>query len=302
MFEKDIAIECLTRVNDNGKVFLDSHYITFLVYSRARATDTLPESGKERLAARLNQILKPVGELLLALDDFFTPKIDPEISEAWKYRTDFKHELLRSEILSCFYAISEVVFYAHQKMNLGIFQTFPFEAYLPLWETTRARMHRIGFCPTTIEKLKDAISTMEWTCWWAKHTRYALWEDHSRCHTNRCSLDQVGDKIFGLQHTSSCSRTDCTIIRPSMTKIRNALQKGLIPFITLLGSEPSSDEDVLVTVHSLDSIDSFVAISHVWRHGLGSRSEHGLCKCQVKKLTEAVPRARVGAIDATLPF
>ncbi|KAK0486458.1 hypothetical protein IW261DRAFT_1455601, partial [Armillaria novae-zelandiae] len=104
-------------------------------------------------------------------------------------------------------------------------------------------------------------------------TRVPRWPmDHSRCNDFMCLADQVNEEHYVQAHVGPQCRCESVVLDPE--KLRSILEKGKVPRVFI------EDDDKLTVSEG----HHYVAISHVWSHGLGNPSENALPLCQIRRL------------------
>jgi len=96
---------------------------------------------------------------------------------------------------------------------------------------------------------------------------------------------QVKNDDYTTQHTHE--PPECLSIVPDRSKILQALERDTIPLLKI--GESSTDDgtgSAKVEVVAFESNMVFVAISHVWAHGLGNVDGNWLPNCQLRRLQQ----------------
>ncbi|KAL8346354.1 hypothetical protein RB598_000317 [Gaeumannomyces tritici] len=123
-------------------------------------------------------------------------------------------------------------------------------------------------------------------------------KDHADCSNTACSRYVVVPETYIAKHLPSCpssaspSDKRCKFSAPVFKHVEELLLEKQFPIITLVeGPDPDSVE---LSVHRSTELP-YVAISHVWADGLGSKTEDGLPACQLRRLAALASRVRPGA-------
>jgi hypothetical protein len=115
--------------------------------------------------------------------------------------------------------------------------------------------------------------------------------NHSECNGSTCALiEKPTENIVPKHVTNDCQ---CDFIGPSENRIIDSIRNHLLPVLSY-----SEDSGWNVQDHDLDREDClpYVAISHVWSHGLGNPKNNRMHICQVtaiqRKVSALVSRGR----------
>ncbi|KAK7682674.1 hypothetical protein QCA50_014057 [Cerrena zonata] len=104
--------------------------------------------------------------------------------------------------------------------------------------------------------------------------------DHNGCNDSICLADQVNEKTYESAHVERGCK--CTLVKVKIDEVCAILDKGKIPRITI-----SKDFKL-----SVNDSQPYVAISHVWSHGIGNPNENALPLCQVRRLSSLMSGLR----------
>ena len=152
----------------------------------------------------------------------------------------------------------------------------------------KARLQRLsenGWCPFTVDKFRKMgdNSFLSWID--VSGLKKDTSQEHSECDKTQCRLYQVDASTYRTKHVSP--NCECGFICPSMEAIQDALSQDMIPCIKTIDDATLR---LVVTPLSVSTQETFVAFSHVWADGLGSTSEQGLPKCQIRRLSNMVSK------------
>ncbi|KAF4544802.1 Het domain-containing protein [Lasiodiplodia theobromae] len=104
--------------------------------------------------------------------------------------------------------------------------------------------------------------------------------DHSRCTARLCLCDQLqGD--YKPQHTPQCTGDSCTFLGVTLDELDHIIQNNRLPIIKL---EEQPGGEVSLKLVPREPSERYLALSHVWSHGLGNPKSNALPKCQVFRL------------------
>ncbi|EXJ58384.1 hypothetical protein A1O7_05809 [Cladophialophora yegresii CBS 114405] len=105
-------------------------------------------------------------------------------------------------------------------------------------------------------------------------------------HSKACEVDCVVNKVDreAYRTTHVCQDSSCVNVTAQQAEILAILQAGHLPLVS------NSDYTERSTIELLDSqrAVAYVAISHVWSHGLGNPKENSLPRCQLARLGSMV--------------
>ena len=145
------------------------------------------------------------------------------------------------------------------------------------------RLLNIGRCLSETEMLRTAIdntglyiaSTIEWP----QIEKQRL---HDNCTEYKCLAEQVDDATYQTAHTVDCADSNtCRFSSVDIGKATMLLRNGKIPLVRIIAPEDQNNHTVNLEILS-DA--PYVAISHVWAHGLGNTTKNALPHCQLLRL------------------
>lgn len=157
----------------------------------------------------------------------------------------------------------------------------PFDRQLPVsWEFVlsahgdyRHSMVSKGWCPFVINMI-DSVSANIYA---SSYDPAPSLKAHTACSTSACVANSIDPADYSAKHHGE----DCTLCGYAgapLQQIVDILSAGEIPVVTF-----DSSGDSTVTTTSASNVP-YVAISHVWADGIGSTTEVGLPKCQLRRL------------------
>jgi hypothetical protein len=114
-------------------------------------------------------------------------------------------------------------------------------------------------------------------------------EDHSNCSEDNCAAYQLDPEAYTIPHvvakTSTC---ECAQLEldPDIASAILASDEDSYPIIRLSKTDVNDD----VTIESFDGSeeDHYIAIFHVWSHGLGNPKRNALPRCQLQRIQSLV--------------
>lgn len=137
----------------------------------------------------------------------------------------------------------------------------------------KIKMQELGWCPFQIRRIELTKSpSLLHYAYNFKLPRIQTENTHQECASTECSFDTVVDESkYVPKHVST--DCNCEYLKPDMEKITQALESGHVPVMAL------NDTDMGIVTATTDMKPGgipYIAISHVWSHGMGSWSERGL--------------------------
>ncbi|OCH88057.1 hypothetical protein OBBRIDRAFT_889349 [Obba rivulosa] len=144
-----------------------------------------------------------------------------------------------------------------------------------------------GWCPSMVTKLSRSTSSLEYASLLKPFIPGGPERDsHSRCTEKVCMMNTIDTSMYSNQHVTETCR--CKYSKPSVDDVLTTLSNNQIPLITLGNAHCHGDGPMQLLCTTSDSVQGYVAISHVWSDGLGSTTEAGLPTCQVRRLASLV--------------
>lgn len=142
-----------------------------------------------------------------------------------------------------------------------------------------------GWCPSDITAVKYRHSLGISTLWYLQHLKWFRSPDiHRDCTNQSCRTSQSSADLRPRHVEVPC---DCSFLGPDMRDIVECLQASDIPVLEVRGERLG---DLSIVVHRFSTLDkaetSYVAISHVWAHGLENPVDSTLPRCQVQRLND----------------
>ena len=105
-------------------------------------------------------------------------------------------------------------------------------------------------------------------------------KDHRECKVRECRHTTVDEKNYTIQHTHPPPH--CTLTVPDRDTIIQSLKSGSVPLLNIREADTGAVEVDVIPYK--DGI-KYVAISHVWAHGLGNVEGNWLPSCQMRRLS-----------------
>lgn len=154
--------------------------------------------------------------------------------------------------------------------------------------TMQLRMIQMGWCASTVAAFAPKTPDVQTYVATLKAPRTQ--NDHSRCTARICLGDQVNEGTYISQHTDRAC--DCRFLSVQLDEVASIIVSGGIPLIVLppnirdRSSAEGSEEDVTDIKSTTNT--KYVAISHVWKDGLGNPHKNALPTCQILRIREMV--------------
>lgn len=122
---------------------------------------------------------------------------------------------------------------------------------------------------------------------------------HKECSNERCLALQTSDENYETKHLNNCS--NCRNIDIDQKKICNILWYGSTPVIYVKTTENEELSRVRIVDFNANSLE-YIAISHVWAHGLGNPKKSALPSCQVMRLHSLIGKLSYSINKKPQPF
>ncbi len=168
---------------------------------------------------------------------------------------------------------------------------------------------KLGRCPNEYGMLRRLLFKETTGLFLASRLRRPFSDtelSHTSCTAKRCLASQIETGTFQTRHTAECDDAGvCRIIRVDSDVAAQRIRQGRIPLISIkwLPNQPwvyknESSWARRRRKHKVElaweETENYIAISHVWSHGLGNPKDNALPECQLRRLklaTEAVQLA-----------
>ena len=107
---------------------------------------------------------------------------------------------------------------------------------------------------------------------------------HRNCTAQACKAFRLDESKYSTLHNTPACDGKCGFVSASQDKLAAILLSGVIPLIRYEADiDPSNIELVPASAGT-----PYVAISHVWSHGLGNLHGNSLPRCQLARISEFV--------------
>ncbi|ESK82731.1 het domain protein [Moniliophthora roreri MCA 2997] len=138
------------------------------------------------------------------------------------------------------------------------------------------QLQKQGWCSSEMRMLSSLNRELPYAFFAATIKRHSL--DHRECGSFRCNADQINEDVYKTTHVDlECDGT-CESVGMDVNALCSILSRGEIPVISV-----SQNLEVKVVESR-----SFVAISHVWSHGLGNPWKNEIPLCQLRRIRDHI--------------
>ena len=111
---------------------------------------------------------------------------------------------------------------------------------------------------------------------------------HDACTKTQCVALDVAEATYQTAHATNCPNSNgCPFVSVDQDKLVKIISLGDIPLVKLKFAS-NRNNTFEVKLHSSSSGAPYVAISHVWGHGLGNPKSNSLPRCQLLHLHQLV--------------
>ena len=147
------------------------------------------------------------------------------------------------------------------------------------------RFSQIGWCRSEVSKLVKVLDNTGLFLASMLKLPFTQTLDHGDCTEMQCLALQISYDDYKTVHTDECPRdASCTEVSIDQDKICSILQSGGTPMIYVpVVPEHGDALKVRIIDYSANNLE-YVAISHVWAHGLGNPKGNTLPSCQTLRL------------------
>lgn len=143
----------------------------------------------------------------------------------------------------------------------------------------------LGWCPRTIHAFRLDTSRTLASAYFTINTKSPqINEDHSACSARMCLAYQLDSKNYPRVHSASETQ-DCSCANLSADpNVTGAIlgNEGSSPLVRVSSVKDNNTAQIEI----LDSApgQDYIAVSHVWSHGLGNPHENSLPACQLLRI------------------
>lgn len=159
------------------------------------------------------------------------------------------------------------------------------------WNPLHDRLRERNWCPSEIKMLYQEVDKTGLLLASLVKRPFSQHLQHGRCSESECLALQTSDSDYETKHLESCPRdSSCKSIVIDQGHLARILFSGGIPILYMIPSSGTTALQVQVLNHDSHPLD-FIAISHVWAHGLGNPHENALPSCQLHRLNDLCSRS-----------
>ena len=146
-----------------------------------------------------------------------------------------------------------------------------------LSDLPESRMRAAGWCPSEITMSQNRFSVTG-RYFASRLRRRGRAMNHTSCTDTTCNASQIDNSTYVTQHSEvDCQ---CAHVEIDPQEVGLTLKQGKIPRFLIRPTDQSRDHLDLQMVDS----GPYVAISHVWAHGLGNAKSNSLPLCQLRRI------------------
>ena len=109
-------------------------------------------------------------------------------------------------------------------------------------------------------------------------------KDHSNCSARICNANIISEEQYQVKHISE--HCNCSFFGPLIENVVSIVQNGGVPLICLPTTASARGEYLRVVQYRRGML--FVAMSHVWKDGLGNPFDNSLPLCQIQHIQKSV--------------
>ena len=153
-----------------------------------------------------------------------------------------------------------------------------------------------GWCPNEVETLRKNFQVNE-VVYASQLRRVGDRGKHRVCTPALCGAANIDDATYRTQHHPGfCERDTCTEVRIDYARICEIIEADSTPLIQARADDATISfrvaPDTIEQGEAAGAKVPYVAVSHVWAHGLGNNKRNALPSCQMKALyryTSSIP-------------
>ena len=185
----------------------------------------------------------------------------------------------------CIMALHNILGCALGRLNRTL-RTTTYSPHLDIYHRDQ-RMQRLGWCLYDLKRLSQriwsTITSVHYIGHLDKRSSLSTPKDHESCTSHRChalTVRSSGD----ARHVLGCD-LECGQIEVSGEALTRILEQGETPALKIITT--GSAASCVVELWRADE-SPYVAISHVWSHGMGNPDANALPLCQTTRLASFV--------------
>ena len=159
------------------------------------------------------------------------------------------------------------------------------ESYVS-WNPLQDRFRERGWCPSDIKMLYQQIDKTGLYLASLLKRPFSQYLQHEKCSESECLALQISDSDYETKHVESCPKdSSCNTVTIDQGRLSRILFSSGIPILYMSFSSEATTPRLHVLDYNSHPRD-FIAISHVWAHGLGNPTENALPSCQLYRLND----------------
>ena len=144
------------------------------------------------------------------------------------------------------------------------------------------RLLHNGWCPSEVSMLTVLLDNTGLLFASMLKMPFAQNLKHDGCNHEHCLALQTDEVNYKTRHSDECD-TSCTQVLIDQHRICTILKGGGIPIICLATDADFGNPKVKVMDFLSNTVD-YMAVSHVWAHGIGNPKANALPSCQISRL------------------
>ncbi|KAL4995482.1 hypothetical protein BDV10DRAFT_188011 [Aspergillus recurvatus] len=149
-----------------------------------------------------------------------------------------------------------------------------------------ARMVAQGWCPHRVRSFAEAVPSDALYTLSLMGTRDLL-SGHDRCDADVCVGNYVDEKTYNETPRHVKQGCGCSFVRADVEKAICVIEQGQVPLAMVVRD---SERQLSLKITPYKQGMTYIAISHVWTHGLGNPDENALRSCQLQELDKLLKR------------
>ncbi|KUL81940.1 hypothetical protein ZTR_10353 [Talaromyces verruculosus] len=151
----------------------------------------------------------------------------------------------------------------------------------------KERMARQGWCRNRLASFGDlAASGVLYTLSLMGTTE--LLSGHERCDVDVCLGNQIDDRTYNDTPRHVEPDCECNFVHADVGEAVKFIQQGKIPIAKIVVDK---QQQVRLDMRPYEDGMTYIAISHVWSHGLGNPDHNALRTCQLLQLNKLLTSA-----------
>lgn len=257
-----------TRAGRDGGSVLSTMRLRDLVQQLyRRSKDTSAENSSSAADERIQQTLQIAIDMVNSLSLQKSPLSETDDFIVIVTLCDTIHKSFGTQIDS---------YRASGTLDLGVYQ--------PL----QKRMLSDGWCKRDVHRLSHQLDLA--SLYLASNLNVPeAHVQHDGCTKFECLKSKVDESKYITRHDERTCNGNCSFVSVEKSDLTSILLSGVIPLI----SYQDKDDSGLVKLVPATPGTPYVAISHVWSHGLGNPHDNSIPLCQFRRIGELVTKLGV---------